>query len=329
MAYAGDIIKESFNRTKSLFFPIRKKYWLKMGFISIMAGNSQGGNYNGNGLNDSNKSGFPSGMTLQQFIADLNTKALAFLSQYGYIKGIAFIVLYFIGLIFSYLSSMFTFVFIDGIVKKDIVIGKSFSEWKKQGISLFLFRLVVGLVSLFVTLAIFSPVIVAFFQNKLAYFNFWLLIPIILGITVYSTIVGIFMFLADDFAVPIMYMKKLSFTKAWAEFRKIASGKKGEIFLYWLIKIGLGIVAGIGSFVVVLILLIPLIAISLLGVLLYFGLKAIAGMVAAVIIIALLAVILLTVFIYFVTVVLVPVAVFFRIYSIEMVKKLQGNLTKR
>jgi hypothetical protein len=320
MAYAGDIINESFNRTKALFFPIRTKYWFKMGFVNLMAGSSQGGSYNGS--NSSGK-GLPTDITLKQVIAELNTKALAFLSQYGYIVGIAIILLYFIGLLFSYISSIFTFVFIDGIMKKEIVIGKSFSECKKQGASLFKLRFVVGLISLAITAAIFYPVVAAFFANTLAEFNFWLLIPMFLSIIVFSIPLGVFFFLVEDFAVPIMYTKKCSVGDAWNEFKKIASGKKGEIFLYWLIKIGLGIVAGLGSFIVVLIIMLPAIALALLGVLLYFGINALAGEIVALIIIALLAIILVSALSYLIAVVLVPVSVFFRIYSIEMVKKLQ------
>jgi hypothetical protein len=323
MAYAGDIIEDCFTRTKELFFPIRKGYWIRMWFAGAMSGNGQGSNFNSSNYTDTGKLLFPKSMTIQEAIAAFNTQGLSFLSQYGYILGIAFLVIYFLGLILSYFSSIFTFVFIDGIIKKELSIGKSFSEYKTQGKSLFIFRFVLGLVSLFVTLGIFSPIFVAFFQNQLAYFNFWQLIPMVIAVVIYSIAVSLLTFLVDDFAVPVMYMKKCNLSTAWAEFSKIASGKKREIALYWLIKLGLGIVAGLGSLVLVLIMILPGIVVVLIGILLYFAIAYLAGKAAAIIIIAVLGFIAFVLWLYIISIILTPVPAFFRLYSIEMVKKLQ------
>ena len=55
MAYAIDILNNTFNKTKEQFFPIKIKYWLRMGFISMFGGRSRGGGSGNSGYNTSGK----------------------------------------------------------------------------------------------------------------------------------------------------------------------------------------------------------------------------------------------------------------------------------
>ncbi len=327
MVYAGDIITDCWNKTKELFFPIRKEYWVKMGIANIFSWNSAGGSGGGNSFGNSGSSNTENpfaGMTFQQIVSQINTQALDFLSKYGYIIGIVIFLLYLLGLFFTYISSVFTFIFLEGILKKEIKIRKSFSENKTQGRSLFFFRFYFGLISLAATLVILSPILYSFFTNRLIEFNLWWLIPIILALIIFYTIVGIFLFLVTDFVVPIMYLKKYTFGQAWDYFKKIAKGKKFEIFMYWLIKIVLGIVSAIAF----LLLLIPFFLIMLLfvvlGVAIFFGIKSIGGELIAIITIIILGLIFLIIWAIAYAIVSVPIPSFLVIYSIEMVKKLDG-----
>ncbi len=328
MAYAADIISDCLNKTKALFFPIRRDYWLRMGLVSLFGGcsGSSFGNGSSGGSGNSTKDslvGTQTGLTIKQIVAQLNTKALDFLSQYGYIIGIVFFVFYALSLLLSYINSVFIFVFIDGLVKKEIRIKKSFSENKPQGVSLFWLRFVLGLITILGLLAIFSPLLYSFFMNDLANFNLWLFIPIAIGLFVFLIVLSVFIFLLYDFVVPIMYMQKYDYTRAWGYFTKIASAKKGEIFIYWLLKI----VLSIGSGIISLLLLIPIIIVALvfvlLGVGIFFGTKLIFGMTPAIVLTVIYGVIFLIFFIYAISVFFVPIPSFFRIYSIEMVKKLE------
>jgi hypothetical protein len=329
MAYAADIISNSFEKTKQLFFPIRKDYWFKMGLVSLLGGTQSGGFGNGysggSGSGNKDLDNLFKGMTFREILTRINHVGIEFMSKYGYIVGIAFAIIFLLAQVFSYIGSIFTFVFLDGIVKKEIKIRRSISETRTQAVSLFFFRLVVGLISLAGFLLCIFPLISAFFNNRLADFNFWLLIPMILGLILFYTTLGIFLFLVYNFAVPLMYLKKYTFGQGWQYFLKIASGKKFEIFLYWLIKIGLGIVSGIVMLIILIPLLIVIFIFVLLGVGIYLGTNALSGQLTAIIVTIIYGIIVFILFLIAIAVISVPIPSFFTVYSIEMIQKLEEN----
>ena len=327
MAYAIDILNDTFNKTKEQFFPIKVKYWLRMGFISMFGGRRTSSSSGGNsGYNSSGKD-FP-GMNFSEIVTKVNTEGLNYFSQYGLITGIGIFVLYLISLFFTYINSVFMFMFMEGLFNKDIRIKKSFKDNNKLGVSLFSFRFILGIISLIVTLLIFSPLLQAFVSNTLVNFNYWLLIPMFITWILFLIVIGILMFLVYDFVVPIMYLKKFAFSPAWKHFLQIASKKKLEIFLYWLIKIGLSLASVIVSFLIVIPLLFVILLLAipfvLLGLGIYFLFNFIAGELGAIISVSVFGVMCFFLFIYLFSVVFVPIPAFFRMYSIEMVKKLDS-----
>ena len=52
---------------------------------------------------------------------------------------------------------------------------------------------------------------------------------------------GIIWFIVNEFLVLVMFFKNKPIKYAWSYFKKIASKKKWEIFIYWIMKILLGI----------------------------------------------------------------------------------------
>jgi hypothetical protein len=294
-----------------------------MGFVSLFAGSNYGGGM-GN-LGSSRKPETVSiSVSIRELIAQFNTEALKFISQYGNFIGIAFILIYALCLLFAYLNSIFTFVFIEGIVKKELQIKKSFSDNKNLGTSLFFLRFIVGLITMGGLVIIFYPVISAFFNNTLADFNLWSLLPIGVELIVFLFILMIFMFLVYDFVIPIMYLKKFTFGSAWNYFIKLLSKNKLQILIYWFMKLVLSIGAGILSIMIAIPLLIILIPLIIIGVLIYLGSYAVVGLIPAIIITGICGFVVLVLFIYVSAVVFVPLPAFFRLYSIEMVKKLEG-----
>lgn len=323
MAYAADIIKDSLERTKELFFPIRLGYWFRMGFIGMFSTFSRGGS---TGNSSSFNRNDYKGMNFKDAIANFNSEALQFLTQYGSIVGIVSFFMFLFGLLFSYINSVFIFMFLDGVLSKDIRIRKGFKNNKKMGVSLFSLRFIVGIFSFIFSLIIFSPLAYSFFTNNLSTFNYWLLIPMFLVIILVSIILGFFWFFVMDFIVPIMYMKKLAFFEAWNIFKKIVIKNKMEIFMYWLIKLGLQMAIGLISLFLLipifLILAIVAIPFVLVGIGLYFGLK-ILGEIPTIVVLVGYALTVFFLLIYLMVVIFVPISAFFRIYSVEMLKKLE------
>jgi len=324
MAYATDILGKCVDETKQLFFPIRKKYWLKMGFLSLFSGRNSGSG--GNGFNSSRTSG--NNEDISTFFENLKTEGISFFTQYGVLVGIGVFFIWLISLFFVFLNSVFTFVFIEGIIKKDVSIKKGFKNNKKLGVSLFALRFILSLVILLLILLIASPLLYSLIMGNISNFNFWLLIPIGLALFFMLLCFGIFWFLVYDFVVPIMYMKKYSFFRAWNYFKKICKKKKMEIFIYWLMKIALSIGISIVSlflmipvFLLMLIIAIPFV---LLGVGIYLLINLLNNT-AAILTVIPYGIIVVLLFIYLISVVFVPFKAFMTKYSIEMVKKLEGK----
>ena len=116
MGEAINTLEQSFDKTKKLFFPIRKEYWLRMGLISLFGGGARH-SFSGN-----------------NFSLPKNTEfdIVDFISQYGTLIGVLVFFFFFVSLFFTYVGSVFTFMFIEGIVKKDIKIRKSFKQNHNQ-----------------------------------------------------------------------------------------------------------------------------------------------------------------------------------------------------
>jgi len=330
MVYSTEIIGDVFDKTKKLFFPINLKYWLKMGFVGLFTGSGTGSG-GGNGYSSSRSGGESpfKDMTFREVVSKGNQVGLDFFQNYGYLVGIGLFVLYGLGLFFSYLSSVFTFVFFEGLFDKKFTIKNSFSKSKKLGTSLFAFRFIFGIINLVITLLIFSPLIMSFISNDLINFNLWLLIPMFLILIIISFIISIFLFLINDFVIPIMFTKKYAFGPSWDYFKKIAVNKKMEIFLYWLVKLGLGFASGVISFItiipVLLIIGLIMIPVVIVAILLYLLFNLISQYVAIGAVV-LFGFIVMLVLVYLLVTVFIPIPAFFRLYSVEMLKKLEkGN----
>ncbi|MBD3203284.1 hypothetical protein GF327_03255 [Candidatus Woesearchaeota archaeon] len=320
MAYAIDIIEDSFNKTKKLLFPIRKSFWLKMGFVSLFSGRAGSGSYS-SGYNSNQIESFPE--DVKSTIGEINNNFLFNLKKYGYFIGIFISLVLLIVLFFSYIFSIFKFMFIQGVLEKKINIKRSFNKNKKLGASLFVFRIYLGLISIGLMLLIFSPLIFAFLNGALQFFNYLLLIPMLFSFFILIFIVRIVNFIVMNFLVIIMYNKDVSIRSSWNHFKKITSEKKVEIFLFWIMKIVLGIVGGIAIAIIVIGFLI---AFGIIGAILAFIFYFMYAASNSYLILGtgiVFGVILFLFFIYAVAVVSLPVDVFFQYYSINMIKKLE------
>ena len=326
MAYAIDIINQAFNKTKEMFFPIKLGYWLRMGFVNLFSGPSSGSS-----SSSSNYSGRDSDFSkvdFRQALANLNQEGLNFFSQYGFLTTIGIFVLYLISLFFSYLNSVLTFVFIDGVFNKNFRIRKSFGRQHKLGVSFFALKFILGILHTLFVLLLFSPLLLSFFANDLVNFNFWLMVPILIILVLVGIVLSFFLFLVYDFVLPIMYLKRYAFAPAWRYFLKIARKNKLEIFIYWLFKI----VLGLGTSIILLISLIPvgivlgIIAIPFVavGVGIYYLFKS-AGEIVMYSSLGIYGTFVFFFFIYLLSVIYVPISAFFVRYSIEMLGKLEGK----
>ena len=237
--------------------------------------------------------------------------------------------------IFSWLSARFTFIFLDDTLKNDASIHDPFYRYKQEGNSLFTFNLLWGMAFLvLVCLGLatisngldlgyfFTKDIVAFMSHNLLFTA--TLIAIALA-------AGLFLTFTYDFAVPVMYHDRIKIMPAW----KIVLGRikehKKDILLYLVLKIGLSICALVLAIAVYLIAAGIIVLIGLAGGMVFYALGQLA--IKAVPLIAyffyalaiVTGIIFLCLLFILMFVMMVPVAVFFRVFSIKFLEATGGN----
>jgi len=319
----GAIIGDSAEWTKKVLFkPFNFKKWLILAFIAIMTGSmSNGCNFNDGRNYEESQKGQQEQKQGECVPSDGSAGTAGIDAAAAWvILGSVILFIVALLLLFTWLGSRFSFVFIDDIVRNDASIRKPFSGNADIGNSYFKFNIVFMLVFL-TALAVFIGLGVAIYV-KSAFIAF---IPLILVFGAAMLAIGVFMTMLIDLVLPIMYKDRIKalagIGKAWA----LVKANKGNFVVYLLIKIGLGIGAGITfmlAFIAAgIVLLIPVV---LVVVALYFISKTLPA--AALLPYWVIAGVILTPIVIFLLFCLsslnLPFAVFFRSMSMKFLEKL-------
>jgi len=151
-----------------------------------------------------------------------------------------------IWLVFIWLSSRGRFMFLHCVARNKAEVKIPWTEFRRHANSLLLFRIVLGIIMFFVTALLCLPIVLLVIvmtkadigQDLAAVFGF-----IMLGLTVF--VVSILFLLVHkfttDFVVPIMFLQTISCTAAWRKFWALLSANKGRFALYILFQIVIAI----------------------------------------------------------------------------------------
>jgi hypothetical protein len=152
-----------------------------------------------------------------------------------------------IALLVSWLKARFRFIFLDNVVYNHAEIKRPWREYSKEAHSLFFFRWLLALATLFyvvvvaaVAVALVLPDIHAeqFTGMSAAAIVFAIFAMLLLAI-----VAGFIGMLLDDFVTPIMYLRRVRVMEAWRIFRaEMFSGRIGVFVVYALFKIVIGMV---------------------------------------------------------------------------------------
>lgn len=211
-------LSRAWNRMKiALFKPFDLTKWFVIGFSAFLAGLTEGNPGSGS-------SGWDESWSFREFI-EFPSRAWDWLIDHpGWFMAIAALAVFIVILVitFTWLSSRGMFMFVDNVALDKAQIAKPWKEYKKEGNSLFLWRLVFGLICFTLFLMFFS-----FFFTTGAYLyreSYYDRIPVgflvgmgLLFLTLLVIIGYISMFLSS-FVVPIMYKSKIKTTQAWGRF---------------------------------------------------------------------------------------------------------------
>jgi hypothetical protein len=218
----------------ALFRPFDLNKWFVVGFNAFLAGlaESRNGSVGERGRG---------GMSFREFL-DLPNKIWAWLTSHpGWFIaiGILSVVAIAVGITLLWLSSRAKFMFLDNVVHNSAEIAKPWREFRKEGDSLFLWRLVFGLVAI----VIFAAFAVFFFVGARGLYEAGLgrglpvLFLVGLGLTflVLLIIIGYISLFLNDFVVPIMARDRLPAVAAWRRFLPLLGHQPFHFVLYGIL----------------------------------------------------------------------------------------------
>ncbi len=243
-----DPLVRAWGRTRAMLFAgIGVGGWFVLGFSAWLAGLADGRNGT-SGLDMNYKRGEP---PFHGFpgLAHLITQIQAgapwiFLAVFGGLVALA------LGILFLWLSSRAKFVFLDNVLHRRAAMVDPWNRYGRLGDSLFLWRLVFSAIVFLVVLGVIIPVVLATgigshfgWSDLLTGGMFILLVFAILLIVLPVAYVQL---LLDDFVVPIMYVRNVSTTAAWGIFFPLLRRELVHFILYGFLILALWIVVAMG-----------------------------------------------------------------------------------
>lgn len=254
-----DALDQALTRTKRIFFqPFDLSVWLRFGFIILLVALTSGGGFQGGGRGGGNWGN--SGGNAQTFTPDnIATETLqakewvvANLTVILVVAGLVVCLCFALAALLTWLSSRGEMMLVRAVSLNDPYIGRNWKETRELAWSLFLFRLVLALLSLFGFGAILVFAGLAIAGAAAAGDGTWTallmpLIPTVLAFIALGVVFGVIGLLLSNFVVPLMYRGNLTCLQAWRLFRTIASGNIVPIGLFFLIRFVYYMLFGIAS----------------------------------------------------------------------------------
>jgi hypothetical protein len=248
-----DPIGPAFERVKTILFrPFDLGKWFVIGFCAWLAYlGSGGGGGGGGGRAGRGSYDVQEGLGQAKHFVMEN---LHWIIPVSIVVVLLFIVVW---LAFTWLSSRGRFMFLHCVAHNKAEVSTPWTKFRQHANSLFLFRIVLGLIS-FVVLGL--PILFAVGCIVMMIAGDGALAIGILGgvligliILVGSIIFGVISKFTMDFVVPIMFLRTTSCTAGWREFMALLSVNKARFLIYILFKLVIGIAIGAIIFTAVLV----------------------------------------------------------------------------
>jgi hypothetical protein len=318
---AVDSLTPAFQHTKQqLLQPFRAGQWAKLALVGFLAGELSSGGCNTSSFQMPSTHSGGSQRLLDYGLPGVDPALYAGLIAILIVAGLV------LGILFLYVSSVMRFVLFDSVIARKCEIRKGWGQRQGPGLRLFVWQILIML-GFFAGVIILVGIPAAF-----AFAVGWLkeprdhMVPLVLGgMLLFMVFLGFLVAFAvvhvmtKDFVVPQMALENVSAMEGWRRLWPMLKSEKGGyagyVGLKVVMSIAASIVVGIVSFIVILILLIP---VGGMGAVMVLGGKA-AGLqwnlytitIAVVVGTGVLAVIL-----YVISLISVPPMVFFPAYSI-------------
>jgi hypothetical protein len=245
-----DPISLAIDRVKLMLFnPFDLSRWFVIGFCAWLACLGPGGGGGGGGPRYT----FPGdGREQRRQIEHELGKAKDYVTENLYWIGpvvvSAVILAIVFGLLIAWLNSRGRFMFLHCVATNRAEVKVPWHKFRRHGNSLFLFRIVLGLIGFGVIalpvigIIVLTVVLTAGAVSAVAFIPVF----IVLGLTVFvlAILLHLIKKFTFDFVLPIMFLRTASVVAGWREFMAILATNKGRFVLYLLFQILIAIVIG-------------------------------------------------------------------------------------
>jgi len=247
-------IDQAFERVKQVLFrPFDLGRWFVIGFCAWLALLGEGGfnfNFNLGGRNQGNVD-LQTGLEHAREYVAANLVWIVPLAIVLIACGLC------LGVLFTWLRSRGTFMFLHCVATNRAEVVVPWRRFRRQGNSLFWFRLILGLSQFAASVPLLVPA--GLRAYRMAVNGDWpasgilTLVAFGLALLALSIVFAIIDKLAVDFVAPIMFLRGGLCLEGWRELLPLLAARLGAFVLYILFQILMAIAIGIGLLVAVLI----------------------------------------------------------------------------
>lgn len=358
----GALIAMSWNRTAEILFkPFNFKKWIILGIIIVLAGQAGGFNFNIGGnkadiekaINQITKESpsssgeiaqtAPAGPSAPENLSMPDIRTLPIFSNPKKAMLLVLIVggvLLLLGLLlflWMWVQANFSFVFIESVIKNDASIRVPFHRNKPQGNSYLMWNICFSSAAILLLCAIIIPPAAVIMKSGMltgkAAFDiakiFSIVMPYIAPLIAGIVVLVLVAMIVVDFILPVMYAKRIGIVSAWRVFRGFFSHNYADVLLYFLVKLGLGILAILASIAIIIAGLVCfLLAAGLSGFLgwLIYLITPQAAKAGVLIVLLVLGVGILIVLAALFMLLFLPIPVFFRLFSLYVLGSMDESL---
>jgi len=248
-----EAIEPAYERVKQILFrPFNLNKWIVIGFCAWLAGLGEAGGGGGSGFNGGNQNFNGNGPEVrEQFRQTYDHARTYVLANLNWILPLAaFLVVFCLGLWFVllWLNSRGKFMFLHCVALDRAEIEVPWVQFKRPANSLFLFRLVLGVIQLVLVLplVVFLAVTIIHMvlQNQANVPGILMSVGLGLCILVMVLLFSILHKFLTDFIVPLMFLRGGSCLDAWREFGRLLTQHFGKFVVYLLFQIVLSMAIG-------------------------------------------------------------------------------------
>jgi hypothetical protein len=250
---AADAISRAVERSKQLLFPVKIEKWFALGFTVFLAQCGEGGGSGSLPTNipSSGSSPFGSGGTvsseLQRGLEEALRVFRADIALYVSIGVGTLLLAMGVWLFVVWFSSRAKLMLVESLVWDRVDVSAQWTRAGELGLSLFKFRALLGSGAFLVLLGTFAAALAVGLPSFLlgnfwgprawAAYATWGSGALLVGVPV-----AIAAALLDDFVVPLMVLRNLRVGDAWRACRaEVLAGNIGGLFLFYLLRFVLGI----------------------------------------------------------------------------------------